>query len=178
MGRAAGTAGSLQAAVEVASTNVHHCGLVAGIGRHRHLQYYDEPELHGCSQHGAIDQFRLGQNVNLNNTGNYSMGRRSRRARPETWFASGSVSLVDTAGAASFACKAVGRHHRGFVDGGRLWRVPARTSNISLSGYLATPAGNLRISCTDSTSTSGVISFNNSGNSKDATISAFRIHMP
>ena len=48
-------------------------------------------------------------------------------------------------------------------------------NSISLSGFLATPAGNLRIDCKDITATTGVIIFNGSGNSKDSTISAYRI---
>jgi hypothetical protein len=46
---------------------------------------------------------------------------------------------------------------------------------ISLSGVITSPAGNLRISVRDSTTTNGHIKFNSSGNSKDSTITAVRI---
>ena len=46
---------------------------------------------------------------------------------------------------------------------------------MSLAGYFISPAGNLRISCQDSTSTSGKILYNQSGLSKDATIYGLRI---
>jgi len=46
---------------------------------------------------------------------------------------------------------------------------------MALSGFIASPAGNIRISCKDVTATTGKILFNASGNSKDATISAMRI---
>jgi hypothetical protein len=50
-----------------------------------------------------------------------------------------------------------------------------QNTTVSLSGYIINPAGNLRISCRDTTSTSGVILFNNSGLSKDSTITAIRV---
>jgi hypothetical protein len=45
----------------------------------------------------------------------------------------------------------------------------------SLSGYITSPAGNLRISVRQPNAATGKIAFNTSGNSKDCTISAFRI---
>ena len=46
---------------------------------------------------------------------------------------------------------------------------------ISLSGVLASPAANIRIDCNDPTHTTGVMKFNQSGNSKDSTITVVRI---
>jgi hypothetical protein len=46
---------------------------------------------------------------------------------------------------------------------------------LSLSGTIANPAGNIRISCRDITTTGGKILFNQTGNSKDSTISAVRL---
>lgn len=118
----------------------------------------------------------LGANVSLSNTGLYFDGPSIAQGSSGTWFASGTVSLVDTAGAANFKCK--------LWDGTTV--IAANTTNstginaytlISLSGYLASPAGNIRISCNDATSTSGVIGANaTSLGNKDSTISAFRIN--
>jgi hypothetical protein len=84
------------------------------------------------------------------------------------------VTLQDTAGAARINAK---------LWDGTTVIASAQTNTtgatgsamISLSGYIVSPAGNIRISCQDITSTSGKITFNQSGNSKDATITAFRV---
>jgi hypothetical protein len=46
---------------------------------------------------------------------------------------------------------------------------------LHLSGYLATPAGNLRISCTNASANGGTIATTNGVDAKASTISAFRI---
>ena len=46
---------------------------------------------------------------------------------------------------------------------------------ITLGGVITSPAGNLKISVNDQTSTGGKILFNASGNSKDSWIAAVRI---
>lgn len=48
--------------------------------------------------------------------------------------------------------------------------------NQSLSGFLASPAGNIRISCRDMSTTSGAIRANASANSHDSTIWGIRIN--
>ena len=53
--------------------------------------------------------------------------------------------------------------------------VANNQNTITLSGYLASPAANIRISCRDPSSTAGTIQFNKSGNSMDSTISVLRI---
>jgi hypothetical protein len=68
---------------------------------------------------------------------------------------------------------------RGFIPN----TLPPTTQSIpaglvttaSLSGFLASPAGNIRISCRDSTATTSAIKFDQSGNSKDSTINVLRI---
>lgn len=117
----------------------------------------------------------LGADVGLTNIANYFDGPSVAQGTTGTWFASGTVTVRDTGGAADIDCK--------------LWdgtTVIASTSNNttaanvqrseSLSGYLATPAGNIRISCRDKTATTGAILFNFTGNSKDSTISVLRIN--
>jgi hypothetical protein len=116
----------------------------------------------------------LGADVALNNTANYFDGPSVAQGSTGTWLVFGSVTVQDTAGAANLDIKlwdgtTVVASARGHVDGTGTWEV------IALSGFLASPAGNLRISVRDITSTSGKIIFNGSGNSKDSTISAIRI---
>lgn len=116
----------------------------------------------------------LSGDVTLNNIGTYFDGPTIAQGSTGTWWVSGTVTLTDTAGAAHFDCKlwdgttiiATTRHKADAAN--------AFTS-VTLSGYLATPAANLRISVKDVTSTSGKIIFNQTGNSKDSTISAYRI---
>ncbi len=47
--------------------------------------------------------------------------------------------------------------------------------SISLSGFITSPVGNLRISVEDSSTVNGKIQFNASGNSKDSTITAIQL---
>lgn len=116
----------------------------------------------------------LGGNVALNNTGAYFDGPSCAQGTVGTWWASGTVTLIDTAGSSNFDVK--------LWDGTTViasTRVGSFAINayvtVSLSGYLATPAGNIRISVKDVTSTSGSIIFNVTGNSKDSTLSVYRI---
>lgn len=117
----------------------------------------------------------LSGDVACNNTANYFTGPTCANPTQGIWFASGSVVVRDTAGAAVFHVK--------------LWdgtTVIASTivnttainlyETVHLSGYITTPGGNIRISVKDATSTSGVIIFNGSGESKDSTLTVFRIN--
>lgn len=113
-------------------------------------------------------------NVALNNTANYFTGPTIAQGTAGTWFASGTVTLVDTAGAADFHIK--------LWDGATVIASAQVTSSganaeiaVSVSGYIASPAGNIRIDVKDVTSTSGAIIFNGTGNSKDSTVTAIRI---
>lgn len=116
----------------------------------------------------------LGADVALNNTSNYFTGPSVSQGSTGTWFASGTVTLRDTAGAAGFFCKLW--DGTTVIASGRTDSSAANFyTSISLSGYLTSPAGNLRISVRDASSTNGVIIFNASGDSKDSTISAYRI---
>jgi hypothetical protein len=116
----------------------------------------------------------LSGDVALNNTANYFDGPSVAQGSSGTWFVSGTVTVQDSAGVAQFAAKlwdgtTVISSAYVYQDSTNGWRT------ISLSGYLAAPAGNLRISVKDLVSTSGKILFNASGNSKDSTITAIRI---
>jgi hypothetical protein len=117
----------------------------------------------------------LAADVDLNNTGSFFTGPTVAQGSTGTWFASGTVTMEDTAGNARFDVKlwdgtTVIASATVFTAGGTNYRIP-----VSLSGYLASPAGNIRISVKDATSTNGKIRYDSSGAGKDSTVSAFRI---
>lgn len=116
----------------------------------------------------------LGADVALNNTSNYFAGPAVAQGTAGTWFVSATITLEDTAGAATFYAK--------LWDGTTVIASGATTSpavnnaiSITLSGRIAAPAGNLRIDARDITSTSGYMRYNETGNAKDCTITAIRI---
>lgn len=116
----------------------------------------------------------LGANVALNNIANYFDGPSVAQGTSGTWFVSGTITAADTAGTAAIhaklwdgttviaACRQNVSGANGYVS-------------ISLSGFITSPAANLRISARDLTSTSGAIVYNVTGTSKDSTITAVRI---
>lgn len=113
-------------------------------------------------------------NVALSNTGLYFDGPSVAQGTAGTWLVSGTVVLNDTVSQAQMKAKlwdgtTVIASATGFMVGA------SSPMSMSLSGVLASPAGNLRISVNDPSSTSGLIAFNASGNSKDCTITAVRI---
>ncbi len=89
-----------------------------------------------------------------------------------TWFASGTVTVISTStdtfyaklwdGTTVIASAVFFGAANGFVT-------------CSLSGFLTSPAANIRISVVNASSANGTIKFNFSANSKDSTLSAFRI---
>lgn len=114
----------------------------------------------------------LGADVDLNNTANYFDGPSVAQGSSGTWFVSGTVVVLDTS-----ACNLLVKLWDGttLIASSSVFQAAGAQVAIALSGYLASPAGNLRISVRDGTNTSGKIKFNNSGLSKDSTISAIRI---
>ncbi len=116
----------------------------------------------------------LSGDVSLSNTGSYFTGPSVAQGSTGTWWCSGAVAVLDTAAGATFSAK--------LWDGTTVassMAVDTTAANkigiIALSGYVASPAGNMRISVKDGTATTGAIKFNSSGNSKDATLSCFRV---
>lgn len=116
----------------------------------------------------------LSSDVTLNNTASYFDGPIISNAAAGTWFVSGTVTCIDTAGAARFSVR--------ISDGTSVFASTDGTSgaasfqvSISVSALVISPAGNLRIQVKDNSATSGKILFNSSGNSKDSTITAIRI---
>jgi hypothetical protein len=128
------------------------------------------PSLVGASPITAS----LGSDVALNNTANYFDGPSIAQGTTGTWWVSGTVTLQDTAGAGSIHCKLW--DGTTVIDSAVSTTISGTTfTAVTLSGFIASPAANLRISCKDITSTSGKILFNQTSNSKDSTISAYRI---
>lgn len=116
----------------------------------------------------------LGADVALNNTGSYFDGPSVAQGTVGTWFASGQVVVYDTAGAAQIIAKLW--DGTTVIDEANINIGAANLAAvIHLSGRLATPAGNLRISVRDVTSTSGVMQYNGAGNGKACTLTAMRI---
>lgn len=115
----------------------------------------------------------LGADVALDNISNYFTGPTVAQGTSGTWFASGTVTLSGNGGDI-INCK--------LWDGTTVIASAAVYTNasvntaVSLSGFLASPAGNLRISCQNiSNTTSTAIVFNATGESKDSTLTAIQI---
>ena len=113
----------------------------------------------------------LSGDVALNNTSNYFTGPTVAQGSIGTWCAAGTVTIL-TAASDTIDAK--------LWDGTTVIASAAKvvattTSDIALSGCLASPAGNLRISIKDATNTTANIKFNSSGNSKDSTLTAWRV---
>jgi len=117
----------------------------------------------------------LGANVALNNTSNYFDGPSVAQGSTGTWWVSGTITANDTAGAANIQCK-LWDGTTVIASGQASISAVNLSVSFGLSGFITSPAGNLRISCKDAASTSGNLLFNASGNSKDSTVSAFRIN--
>lgn len=115
----------------------------------------------------------LTNDVLLNNTSTYFEGPSVAQGTVGIWYASGTITVQGSVGS-TFNVK--------------LWdgtNVIASTSffsvnsqqpvPVSLSGIIANPVGDIRISVNDLTDTSGVMVHNSSTGGKDSTVSAFRI---
>lgn len=111
--------------------------------------------------------------VAMNNTANYFAGPTCAQGTVGTWFASGSV-VINGGGSDVVLLKLW--DGTTIIDSARLTlNASGNAQDISLSGLLTTPAGNIRIDAKNTTSTLGGMVFNNTGNSKDCTLSVFRV---
>ena len=135
------------------------------------------PPPGGQPSSGGLPNFTnaLTASIPMTPMASYTDGPAVAQGNAGTWFVSGSVTLVDTAGGATLVCK--------LWDGGA--GLAASSSNVTaaagdavtvgLSGIVASPTGNLRISCRDDTSGSGQILSTAAGNTKSSVIAAIRI---
>jgi hypothetical protein len=116
----------------------------------------------------------LGADVNLNNTANYFAGPAVAQGSIGTWFASGAVTCLNSAIASGFDVKLW--DGTTVIDSRRSSSAAAGFSiAIPVSGFITSPAGNIRIDVRDVGSTNGQIKFNLTGSSKDSTLTAYRI---
>jgi len=118
----------------------------------------------------------LGANVSLAATGTYYTGPTIAQGSIGTWWVSGGVTVENTVGGDVVNVKLW--DGTTVIDSRRMHLVSVSGTYYgvaALSGYIASPAGNLRISVSPVARTDGAIAFNASGNSKDSTISAIRI---
>jgi hypothetical protein len=118
----------------------------------------------------------LGGDVAMGAINNVADGPSIAQGTTGTWWVSGSVTVLDTVGVSEIDCK--------LWDGTTVIssgsaevsnQAASQPQTVHLSGFITSPAGNLRISCKNISRATGVIKFNLTGTSKDSTISAFRI---
>ncbi len=117
----------------------------------------------------------LSGSVALNDTSAYFDGPSVAQGSTGTWFASGTVTMRDSVTGSAVFCVKLWDGTTVIASAQTTSQDTNQTIQVSLSGYLPSPAGNLRISVRDITATTGLIDFNASGLGKDATISAFRV---
>ncbi len=114
----------------------------------------------------------LGANVALNNSSTYFDGPSVAQGTSGKWFASGTITVQDSTTSENYSIK--------LWDGttliaSTLVQAPlGQVMSISLCGYISNPAGNIRISVKPS-NINGFMKYNQSANSTDCTITAFRI---
>lgn len=114
----------------------------------------------------------LASPVNLNNISNYFDGPTVAQGTTGVWFASGNA-VIGSGTADSVACKLW--DGTTVVDVGGGWMSAGTNVTIALSGVFSAPASNIKISCKDITSTSGVMSSTVDSIAKASTITVFRI---
>ena len=120
----------------------------------------------------------LSGNVAINSANSYFDGPSVAQGTSSTWFASGTVTIINAGTPSSYTCKLW--DGTTVIASGQI--LPGSTVSqaltTSLSGVLAAPAANIKISCASSSSTSGTMqaaaSTNSAGNNA-STVTAFRI---
>lgn len=113
----------------------------------------------------------LGGDVTLNNASNFFDGPSIAQGSTGTWSVRGSVALEDTGGTAIFECKLW--DGTTVLDEQSISAAANILTHMSLGGIIASPAGNLKISCSDSLTTGKIVHLISSHAS--ASISAFRL---
>ena len=98
----------------------------------------------------------LSGNVAMNNISNFFDGPSTAQGTSGTWFASGSVSVEDTSAVAGIVCK-LWDGTTIISSGTQTTQAASNFATIALSGVIASPAANIKISCKDLSSTNGII---------------------
>lgn len=112
--------------------------------------------------------------TSLSNTGSFFDGPSVAQPTSGIWDVTATITLTDSTGAANFQVK-INDGTTVFSSGAIRSAAASGAQSITVSAIVTNPAGNLRISAKDSSSTSGSILFNSSGSSKDSFIIAKRI---
>jgi hypothetical protein len=118
----------------------------------------------------------LGADVAMGAINNVADGPSIAQGTTGTWFVSGSVTVLDTVGVSEIDCKLW--DGTTVVSSGSAevsTQAASQPQTVHLCGIITSPAGNLRISCKNISRATGVIKFNQSGSSKDSSITAIRI---
>ncbi len=111
--------------------------------------------------------------VTMTTSSTYYDGPSVAQGVTETWFASGNATIAAVLANDQVLCKLW--DGTTLIDSGYAQPSNGLKLSVHLSGYLASPAGNLEISCTNATSSGGTIATTNGIDAKASTISAFRI---
>lgn len=136
----------------------------------------DETDLVVGHYHSSPLTNSLTADVVLSNTSNFFDGPTVAQGNVGTWFVSGTVTLEDVSGGSEAQYYVeLWDGHAAIASAVGTQSIASTNTAIALSGYISNPAGNLRLSAKDITSTSGAIRFNQSGNLHDSTITAYRI---
>lgn len=115
----------------------------------------------------------LSGDVALSNTASYFDGPSVAQGSTGTWYCTGTVTVSSSTIDTFYAKLWDGSNVvASAATNGKVANTPM---SISLSGYRASPSGNMRISVRNPSTTNGSVLFNSSSNSKDATISCFRV---
>jgi hypothetical protein len=119
----------------------------------------------------------LAADVVLNNTSAFFDGPSVAQGNNGTWFASGMVTVKESTLNNSVAYYAKLWDGNIVIASGAtsIYTTGASITSISLSGFITSPSGNIRISVKGVTTNTGNIMWNNSGLGKDSTITAIRI---
>lgn len=114
-------------------------------------------------------------NISLGSTSAQTDGPSVSQGSSGTWFATGQITLAN--GGNANVAYYVRLWDGTTVINQTLYNDQAATAftSVSLSGVIASPAGNIRLSAQPSLTGNGTIIFNQSGTSKDSTITAIRI---
>lgn len=116
----------------------------------------------------------ISSDVALNNTANYFDGPSVAQGTSGTWLAVGQATVLINSLGDNIFCKLW--DGTTVIDSGSGGGGPVgNRAIIHLSGVLASPSSNIKISCRDPNNTTAIIKFNDSGNSKDSTVSVVRI---
>jgi hypothetical protein len=116
----------------------------------------------------------LSSNIPLGAT--YVTGPSVAQGSTGTWFATGQVSLATTNPTGDGVTCKLWDGTTVIATGSAVWGFATYNQSISISGYLASPAGNINIACLGVEGATTSFRFNDSGTSKDSVLNVFRVN--